>query len=214
MKRIKAAQQTVLEYQIKSHKTKHSIAKTKSYNRNKTRHRSIRIIKKIDDVKKILCIGCRSCVEISYFRNKGYDTTGIDIISASKCKDFIQMDAHNLTDKFEHNSFDLVFASHVLEHIFDVDSVLKAIRKIVSKAIYIVLPIPKTRKPTLAHCSLFDIMLAVRKIPNSAKQWRLHKLALVKNSSYFEDFNCLLPYKLLYINRYNTNLELCFLLEK
>jgi SAM-dependent methyltransferase len=64
----------------------------------------------------VLCVGCRSMREIDYMRSRGLlDVRAIDLFSEDRT---IQvMDMHRLS--FADDSFEVVYASHSLEHAFD-----------------------------------------------------------------------------------------------
>jgi SAM-dependent methyltransferase len=68
----------------------------------------------------VLCVGCRNGVELDRFRAHGFDeVVGIDIFSQRE--DILVMDMHEMT--FSDDSFNVVYASHSLEHSYDVDRV-------------------------------------------------------------------------------------------
>ncbi|MDA1055785.1 MAG: class I SAM-dependent methyltransferase [Planctomycetota bacterium] len=61
----------------------------------------------------VLCVGVRNPIELDEFRRRGFArVTGIDLFSLRS--DILVMDMHDL--KFADDSFDVVFASHSLEH--------------------------------------------------------------------------------------------------
>lgn len=64
----------------------------------------------------VLCIGPRDTFEIDSFRKKGFSRVcGIDLLSQGP--DVLIMDMHRMT--FPDDSFDVVYASHSLEHSYD-----------------------------------------------------------------------------------------------
>ena len=64
----------------------------------------------------VLCVGCRNTLELDRFRGRGFDdVVGIDVFSARD--DILVMDMHELS--FADDSFDVVYASHSLEHSYD-----------------------------------------------------------------------------------------------
>jgi SAM-dependent methyltransferase len=76
---------------------------------------------------RVLCIGCRNGVELDEFRARGFDdVVGIDLFSQRP--DILVMDMHRMT--FADGSFDVVFASHALEHSYDLDTVAGEIRRV------------------------------------------------------------------------------------
>jgi SAM-dependent methyltransferase len=64
----------------------------------------------------VLCVGCHSTSEIDQFRQSGFNpVVGIDLFSTSP--DILVMDMHSM--KFADDHFDILFASHSLEHALD-----------------------------------------------------------------------------------------------
>ncbi len=75
----------------------------------------------------VLCIGCRNGLELDRFRARGFgEVVGIDIFSQRP--DILTMDMHELS--FADDSFDVVYASHSLEHSYDVDRVAGEIGRV------------------------------------------------------------------------------------
>lgn len=69
------------------------------------------------DRGSVLCVGCRNTLELDRFHERGFDdVVGIDVFSQRE--DILVMDMHQMT--FADNSFDVVYASHSLEHSYDV----------------------------------------------------------------------------------------------
>ena len=65
----------------------------------------------------VLCVGCRNTLELDRFHERGFgDVVGIDVFSQRG--DILVMDMHEMT--FADDSFDVVYASHSLEHSYDV----------------------------------------------------------------------------------------------
>lgn len=64
----------------------------------------------------VLCVGCRNKLELNRFRERGFDdVVGIDVFSDSD--DILVMDMHEMT--FLDDSFDVIYASHSLEHSYN-----------------------------------------------------------------------------------------------
>jgi SAM-dependent methyltransferase len=82
------------------------------------------------DTRDVLCVGCRNTVELDYFAEKGFSgVKGIDLFSQGR--NIIVMDMHSMD--FADNSFNVVYASHSLEHSYD-------IRKVVSEIVRVIRP--------------------------------------------------------------------------
>ena len=110
---------------------------------------------KFPSAKKILCIGCRNDIEILSFQKMGFHASGIDV-NQSEFKCIEQVDAHVLHEHYSEDSFDLVYASHSLEHMHDVNSVLKGIKKISRFGAWLTLPYDN--RPSKLHPSILQIM--------------------------------------------------------
>lgn len=75
----------------------------------------------------VLCVGCRNTLELDRFHARGFeDVVGIDVFSQRE--DILVMDMHELT--FADDSFDVVYASHSLEHSFDVGRVARELVRV------------------------------------------------------------------------------------
>jgi SAM-dependent methyltransferase len=79
------------------------------------------------DRGSVLCVGCRNALELDRFRARGFDdVVGIDVFSQRA--DIKVMDMHEMT--FPDDSFDVVYASHALEHSYDVERVAREIVRV------------------------------------------------------------------------------------
>jgi len=75
----------------------------------------------------VLCVGCRNALELDRFHERGFDAVvGIDVFSQRE--DILVMDMHDMT--FSDESFDVVYASHSLEHSYDADRVAREIVRV------------------------------------------------------------------------------------
>lgn len=153
------------KYQIEAEAKQHSAEEKRLTTKSKTkiRKKHINTIKKVfPKAKKILCIGCRHDAEVKDFIRNGYKAFGVDVANESKY--IKRLDAHKLMSEFEEKSFDVVYASHSLEHMYDVKTVLENIRSIANIGVFIVLPQSGMRKgidpgePSVNHPSIFDVM--------------------------------------------------------
>lgn len=87
----------------------------------------------------VLCIGCRNTMEMEYFRGKGLSNViGIDLFSESP--DIFVMDMHQMT--FPNDHFDIVLASHSLEHAYDVHKVVKEIIRVACPGALVAIEVP------------------------------------------------------------------------
>jgi SAM-dependent methyltransferase len=75
----------------------------------------------------VLCVGCRNTVELDLFHAAGVENVvGIDLISQSP--GILVMDMHAMT--FADETFAAVYASHSLEHAYDVAKVVSEIARV------------------------------------------------------------------------------------
>ena len=76
---------------------------------------------------RVLCVGCRNTLELDRFHARGFDdVVGIDVFSQRE--DIKVMDMHEMT--FPDDSFDVVYASHALEHSYDVQRVVDQVVRV------------------------------------------------------------------------------------
>lgn len=88
---------------------------------------------------KVLCIGCRNMTEIDYFRHMGAkDVVGIDLQSPDPAIQI--MDMHQMT--FLPDSFDVIYASHSLEHSYDAHKVAGEITRVCRTGGLVVIEVP------------------------------------------------------------------------
>jgi len=106
------------------------------------------------NAKKVLCIGARDDSELQTFLDAGFDeVAGIDIATHT---DMIErMDMAELTPEF--GTFDVIYCSHVLEHVIDPVETLRAIKSVARDLIFIILPIVN-RRPDIEHPTVYEIM--------------------------------------------------------
>ncbi len=87
----------------------------------------------------VLCIGPRDGFELDWFRDKGFTKVcGIDLFS--RRPDILVMDMHSMT--FPADSFDVVYASHSLEHSYDVRRVVGQIIRVARPHALIAVEVP------------------------------------------------------------------------
>lgn len=102
---------------------------------------------------KILDLGCGDGFSISVFKSNGFNNIiGIDL-HAEKVKlakklghDVLEGDVHNLP--FGKEEFDVVFASHILEHSYDIKKVIAELKRVTKKngCVFVIIPIEKNTK--------------------------------------------------------------------
>jgi SAM-dependent methyltransferase len=88
---------------------------------------------------RVLCVGCRNRHELDYLADAGFtDTIGIDLHSTDPR--IRVMDMHRL--EFPDCSFDVLFASHCLEHALDPAMVAAEFRRVLRRGGLIVIEVP------------------------------------------------------------------------
>lgn len=110
----------------------------------------------------VLCIGCRNTVELDLFRESGVGrVVGIDLVSPGP--DILVMDMHDMT--FEDAVFDAVYASHSLEHAYDIGAVLCEIARVSRPGAVVGVEVPlgegSSDADRIAFHSLADLQAAL-----------------------------------------------------
>lgn len=89
--------------------------------------------------KSVLCLGCRSPAELDHFEANGFsEVIGVDLFSTNER--IKVMDMHSL--KFPDNRFDVVYASHSLEHAYDFEKVCQQIDRVCKATAALVVEVP------------------------------------------------------------------------
>jgi SAM-dependent methyltransferase len=112
-----------------------------------------RVAEERRDGGRVLCVGCRNTLELDRFRARGFDeVTGIDVFSQRH--DIKVMDMHAMT--FPDNSFDVVYASHALEHAYDVDRVVDEIVRVARDGAVVGVEVPVRAQASAADRIVFS----------------------------------------------------------
>lgn len=92
---------------------------------------------------KVLVLGARWGSDIQFLRESGFsNVAGIDLYDPP-LSEYVQYgDAHFLSNYFEKNSFDAIWAHHVFEHFFQPSRVIEEIKKIVKDRAFIYIGLP------------------------------------------------------------------------
>jgi SAM-dependent methyltransferase len=107
----------------------------------------------------VLCVGCRNGVELDEFRARGFhDVVGIDLYSQRE--DIQVMDMHRMT--FADDSFGVVYASHVLEHAYDVGAVIREIARVGRASALVAVEVPVRHRGSDADRGEFESLDALR----------------------------------------------------
>jgi SAM-dependent methyltransferase len=101
----------------------------------------------------VLCIGCRNALELDRFRARGFEeVVGIDVFSQRE--DILVMDMHQLT--FPDDSFDVVYASHSLEHSYNVTRVVREIGRVARDGAVVGVEVPVRTQQSAADRVVFS----------------------------------------------------------
>jgi SAM-dependent methyltransferase len=123
----------------------------------------------------VLCLGCRNGIELDLFRARGLEPVGVDLFSQRR--DILVMDMHDLL--FPDDSFDAVYASHSLEHSFDLDAVLSEIHRVARDGAIVAVEVPVRHKGSDADLIEFSGLeeLRERLVPLSRRAllWEEHE---------------------------------------
>ncbi|WP_344924350.1 class I SAM-dependent methyltransferase [Aquimarina addita] len=94
-------------------------------------------------------VGCGNGFLLEYASKKGFQTTGCDIIGGKSFdhSDYYQANIENLP--FKDNSFDVVMATHTLEHVIDFEKAVKELKRITRKTLCVVVPCQRAYYYTL-----------------------------------------------------------------
>jgi SAM-dependent methyltransferase len=101
----------------------------------------------------VLCVGCRNGLELDRFRARGFgEVVGIDVFSERP--DILVMDMHEMS--FPADSFDVVYASHSLEHSYDVDRVAREIARVGREGAIVGVEVPVRAQASAADRVVFS----------------------------------------------------------
>jgi SAM-dependent methyltransferase len=108
---------------------------------------------------RVLCVGCRNTLELDRFRARGFeDVVGIDVFSQHE--DILVMDMHDMS--FSDDSFDVVYASHSLEHSYDVDRVAHEVVRVARDGAVVGVEVPVRTQRSAADRVVFAGLDALR----------------------------------------------------
>jgi SAM-dependent methyltransferase len=109
----------------------------------------------------VLCVGCRNSLELDRFRERGFaDVIGIDVFSQRE--DILVMDMHDMS--FPDDSFDVVYASHSLEHSYDVDRVAREVVRVARDSAVVGVEVPVRTQQSAADRVVFSGLDEVRDV--------------------------------------------------
>jgi SAM-dependent methyltransferase len=119
-----------------------------------------RVAEEQADGGAVLCVGCRNGFELDRFRARGFEgVVGIDVFSQRE--DILIMDMHDMS--FADDSFDVVYASHALEHSYDVDRVVREIVRVARNGAVVGVEVPVRAQASAADRVVFSDLDELRR---------------------------------------------------
>ena len=110
---------------------------------------------------RVLCVGCRNGIELDRFRARGFgEVVGIDVFSERP--DILVMDMHEMS--FPADSFDVVYASHSLEHSYDVGRVAREIARVGRDGAIVGVEVPVRAQASAADRVVFSGIDELRRV--------------------------------------------------
>src|SRR6266508_1450314 len=107
----------------------------------------------------VLCVGCRNTLELDRFRARGFEeVVGIDVFSQRA--DILVMDMHEMS--FPEDSFDVVYASHALEHSYDAERVVREIGRVARDGAVVAVEVPIRAQASAADRIVFSGLSELR----------------------------------------------------
>lgn len=99
--------------------------------------------------KTLIDVGCGNGFLLHYANKMGFETTGCDIIEGKTFEHskYYQGNIENLP--FEDDSFDVVMATHTLEHVIDFEKAVKELKRITKQTLCVVVPCQRAYYYTL-----------------------------------------------------------------
>ncbi len=126
---------------------------------------AVTLINRVADAQpsggSVLCVGCRNALELDRFRERGFeDVVGIDVFSQRE--DILVMDMHQMS--FSNDSFDVVYASHSLEHSYDVGRVVREIGRVARDGAVVGVEVPVRTQRSAADRVVFSGLEELREV--------------------------------------------------
>src|SRR3954453_3435131 len=111
------------------------------------------VVEAAPDGGSVLCIGCRNTLELDRFHARGFEhVVGIDLFSQRE--DILVMDMHDKS--FEDDAFDVVYASHSLEHSYDLERVAREVVRVGRREAVVGIEVPVRTQQSAADRVVFS----------------------------------------------------------
>jgi ubiquinone/menaquinone biosynthesis C-methylase UbiE len=125
------------------------------------------LVKSIDkDAKTLLDVGCGRGFLLNYIgEHTAMKTTGCDLYDVRKSLKYSDYKQGTIYDlPFEDKSFDVVTCSHTIEHLRDVESAIKELKRVARKQVIIVTPCQRYYFYTMdLHLNFYPIAAYLKK---------------------------------------------------
>ncbi len=119
-----------------------------TYELRESRLKKCRIIMESLPVGRLLDIGCSTGDWAAYWRDRGWQCAGVDIdrehvqLARNRRIDAKYCDLNHDQLPFENQSFDLIFAGEVVEHLIDTDSFISELYRCLRSGCYLLITTP------------------------------------------------------------------------
>jgi hypothetical protein len=104
-------------------------------------------------LNSLICLGCRDVGEVNAFRAKGFKAVGIDLLPA---QGVICADMSRVRGDERFRDIDIAFASHSLEHCYDVNGLRESLRWLGIKVLLAESPV--RAEPSQWDCTCYEFM--------------------------------------------------------
>lgn len=137
------------EYISHSNTNKGVISKVYQMVRNYTLSKKYADISKLKPQGKILDIGCATADFLGYFKNKGWDVTGVepdaDARAMAKQNHGIDVMDQPALDDMDSDQFDVITMWHVLEHVYPLQDRVAQLKRLLKKDGLLVIAVPNPK---------------------------------------------------------------------
>lgn len=131
---------------------------------------------------RLLEIGAGTGWQAQALENHGFDVSAIELVSSNysnnRVRSIVDYDGHTIP--FLDNTFDVIFSSNVLEHIFHIHSFQKEIHRVLKPDGYVVHVLPSS---SWRLCTIMTGILKTWRLPGVHGEHSKNAIAEIKNFS-------------------------------